>query len=429
MEPNDTRRPEDTHQQSNNDLLEEGGHRPDRIHSSDERIRDIFSGVLAAADTADDRASATTSPRRRREALVEVVRNNNADPSEEIDDQDKENNGEEDIDNNNDDDDDDDDDPRTKATNAVDMAALQDRLRLDGPEGPRLVPALDDGSMLSMASFSASCKGCGKCVPSYLDGLVCSNALVARRSAGLVGGLAKRFDSTNSYPACGGIWCGPCYGLDESATGGGGGKSGTGASANDVGSSARRIAARNGDHLMTQFQCERCHFVNIQGRLPIDGFPKDVALLRNIQRATLDAFRARDDDEVADSCHSFREYVQCCAEMGVAVPLPPPAPVRDGQGMAAAAACVAIADADADDATQPHAMTGANKFERAASMLHALRSFEEAQCAGRGGTDQHPHCPATSGGPWLERFLDGLHLRLTGYRRPPTKPCAVSSTW
>jgi hypothetical protein len=406
-EPNDTRTPEDTQQPSNNDsLLEEGRHRPDRSagggdDDDDDRIRTIFSGVLAD----EDRAS--TSPRRQ-EVLLEVV--NNAEPTE-TDDDDKENSGDGEIGN-------DDDDPRAKASNVADMAALQDRLRLDGPpaEGHR---RLDGSAPLSLLTeFTGSCKGCGTCVPSHFDGVICSNALVARRSVDF-GGRTLGLGSSGHYPACGGIWCGTCYGLDESATETEGDGSNTGNSAastsagGDGSLPCRNMAARNGDHLVTPFQCELCHFVNIQGRLPNDGSAKDDLLLRNIKRATLDSFWARDDDAVADHCRSLREYAKCSAEMGVTVSLPPPAPVRDVQGMAAAAACVSLVDAD--DAT-----TGAKKFERASALLRAMRTFEEVQCAAGRGTEQPPPCSVNS--VWLERFLDGLHLRLTGARQPPMEP-------
>jgi hypothetical protein len=423
-EPNDTRTPENTQQPSNNDLLEEGGHRPDRRAAGDDdddddRIRNIFSGVLA--DTADDRdRSASTSPRRR-EVLLEVA-TSNVDATSGID-EDKENSGDGEIGN-------DDDDPQAKANNEADMAALQDRLRLDGPpaEGHRHRrvdgDALDEGSAVFLLTESTGpCKGCGKRVPSYFDGVFCPNALVARRRPSSPGGRKLGLGSSGYYPACGGIWCGTCYGLDESAaeTEGDGSNTGNSAAGTIVGGDSlpSRVTARNGDHLLTPFQCERCHFVNIQGRLPNDGSSKDKLLLQNIKRATLDAFRARDDDKVSDHCRSLREYAKCSAEMGVAVSLPPVAPVRDVQGMAAAAACVSLVNAD--DATD-----GANKFERASAMLRAMQTLEEVQCAAGRGTEQPSPCSVNS--VWLERFLDGLHLRLTGARRLPREQRAVTGS-
>jgi hypothetical protein len=419
VEPNDTRTPEDTqhhHRSSNNDLLLEEGssstRRPGRIpEESDDQFQHIFSGVIA--DT-NDRGAATTSPRFRREAL-RVVTGNAA--NDEYDDKENYEDGEIDAD-------DEYSDPRRKAAAVADMAALQDRLRLDGRGG---VAALDDGSgALStlMASRKGQCKGCGKHVPSYFDGVFCPNAFVSR---GRLGGY---------HPACGGIWCRSCYGFDEAAAGGGGGggekedeciTDASASSAGDNVSSLRRSTARNGDHLMTAFQCESCHFVNIQGRLPNDGSTQDRLLLRNIQRASLDAFRARDDDEVAGTCRSLREYVECSVELGVMATtfVPPPSPVRDVHGMAVAAACVSIVDAN--DSAQPIATTGANKFERALAMVQALRTLEEVHRSGHGRVEQ-PSARSAISGPWFEQFLDGLHLRLTGARRPPMEHRAARSS-
>ena len=52
----------------------------------------------------------------------------------------------------------------------------------------------------------------------------------------------------------------------------------------------RFLAARDGDHLVTPFQCELCHFHNIMERDPQDNLASDVRLLKLFRRASLDAF-------------------------------------------------------------------------------------------------------------------------------------------
>jgi hypothetical protein len=37
-------------------------------------------------------------------------------------------------------------------------------------------------------------------------------------------------------------------------------------------------SGRNGDHLLCPFQCDLCHFRNIQGRDPVPGLVKDKLL-------------------------------------------------------------------------------------------------------------------------------------------------------
>ena len=50
--------------------------------------------------------------------------------------------------------------------------------------------------------------------------------------------------------------------------------------------------ARDGDHLTTPFQCDLCHFRNIQGRDPLAHSDKDCLLLEFIRRANLDVHYA-----------------------------------------------------------------------------------------------------------------------------------------
>ena len=51
--------------------------------------------------------------------------------------------------------------------------------------------------------------------------------------------------------------------------------------------------AHDGDHLMTTFQCNQCHFKNCKGRSTIIGNEQDDLDLLCIRRATLDAFWSR----------------------------------------------------------------------------------------------------------------------------------------
>ena len=51
---------------------------------------------------------------------------------------------------------------------------------------------------------------------------------------------------------------------------------------------------RVGDNFMTMFQCNLCHFRNIQKRDPVDGNAVDHRALRNIRRANMDALWSRE---------------------------------------------------------------------------------------------------------------------------------------
>ena len=65
------------------------------------------------------------------------------------------------------------------------------------------------------------------------------------------------------------------------------------------GDEKRFMEARAGDHLVTQFQCEVCHFRNIMGRDPmVDISDGDGELMSDFRRALLDAFWSREPTTV-----------------------------------------------------------------------------------------------------------------------------------
>jgi hypothetical protein len=61
----------------------------------------------------------------------------------------------------------------------------------------------------------------------------------------------------------------------------------------DPSESSRFKEARAGNHLMTPFQCELCHFRNIMARNLVMSHAKDRAILEFSRQANLDAFWCR----------------------------------------------------------------------------------------------------------------------------------------
>ena len=53
---------------------------------------------------------------------------------------------------------------------------------------------------------------------------------------------------------------------------------------------SRYEAGKNGDNMLTHFQCYICHFYNIKGRSPEGSSLKDEKILETIRRASFDAF-------------------------------------------------------------------------------------------------------------------------------------------
>jgi hypothetical protein len=102
----------------------------------------------------------------------------------------------------------------------------------------------------------------------------------------------------------------------------------------------RFMVARDGDHFMCMFQCDVCHFRNIQRRSPREGLMKDRFSLHCIRRANLDAMWARAPSTVTNNTRQVQKLVENGKELEYAIGalLVPagPFPVRDDQLMAVA---------------------------------------------------------------------------------------------
>jgi hypothetical protein len=104
------------------------------------------------------------------------------------------------------------------------------------------------------------------------------------------------------------------------------------------GDDVRFETARDGDQYMCPFQCDLCHFRNIQKRDPgID--PKDKFMLVCVRRANLDALWAREPGTVKGNLREHNRAMRGASRLGIADPHPfvhGPFPVKDLMGMAMA---------------------------------------------------------------------------------------------
>ena len=118
---------------------------------------------------------------------------------------------------------------------------------------------------------------------------------------GMVGLICANFASSRlCWTACNQVWCGKCYTphpkdrfyqFEASDEGGFDWRP-------PAEEQSRHKHARDGDHLLTPFQCDTCHFRNLQGRNPSPLDPKDDLLLCCIRRANLDAVWGRESHTV-----------------------------------------------------------------------------------------------------------------------------------
>lgn len=101
----------------------------------------------------------------------------------------------------------------------------------------------------------------------------------------------------------------------------------------------RFMEGRAGDHLITPFQCELCHFRNIQQRDPVIGSEADLSFLEHIRRVSLDAFWGRERSTVKSNLALVKRAVASedkFAAVNRLIPAIGPFPLSDVFGMGAA---------------------------------------------------------------------------------------------
>ena len=62
-----------------------------------------------------------------------------------------------------------------------------------------------------------------------------------------------------------------------------------------------------GYNMLTNFQCDLCHFQNMKGRDLTEGSDKEEKLVMDIRRASLDAFWSREPGTVRGNLNMLRK--------------------------------------------------------------------------------------------------------------------------
>jgi hypothetical protein len=95
--------------------------------------------------------------------------------------------------------------------------------------------------------------------------------------------------------------------------------------------------AQQGNHLMTPFQCNTCHFRNIYGRDPNGGDLGDLEVMEYLQQAILDSLWSREPSTVRSNLREAKRGVKTAKRFGFPddSPTPPmgPFPLSDDFGM------------------------------------------------------------------------------------------------
>lgn len=172
--------------------------------------------------------------------------------------------------------------------------------------------------------------------------------------------------------------------------------------------------ARDGDHLMTPFQCDLCHFENCKKRHPIGGNLQDEVALLGIRRANLDALWSRERSTVQANKLQGKMWVSVSESAGWtdhALPKRGPYPVSDTFGMQAAVNLLLRSRS-----------VGINsrtiQYETTRKMRSFLSNFVHATFDGHGDTFMSENgnggtiSRSPTNSPWFKRFMRGLHKRM-----------------
>jgi hypothetical protein len=167
--------------------------------------------------------------------------------------------------------------------------------------------------------FVGNCARCGK---------------VARNGAGIF--CANFCCRREGFRPCRKVWCRSCYSVsigdpfpirapkDEDGL------------ENVVsGDELRFRAGRNGNNLMTPFQCDMCHFRNMTGRYPSMVSADDRNTLKFVRRANLDALWPREPSTVTGNLSQAKKMEACGEDIGIKTVSHPmgPFPLEDTFGM------------------------------------------------------------------------------------------------
>jgi len=220
--------------------------------------------------------------------------------------------------------------------------------------------------------------------------------------------------SRENWTACNQVWCGRCYkALDNGEFPIAKPTDEDGNTINDPEEDARYMEARNGDNLLTPFQCDLCHFRNVMKRDPA-GSPQDVRILKLIRRANLDALWSREPGTVRSTLVSCRQGGRIATYLGFRDELFQPLgpfPIEDSFGMAPAIVMLQLS-------LQPGRNDKTVQFATVRKFRSAYSNVYHASARGQGAMVMAKdirkltvtQCPTY--GEWFERFMRGMHKRM-----------------
>ena len=178
--------------------------------------------------------------------------------------------------------------------------------------------------------------------------------------------------------------------------------------------------ARNGDHLITPFQCDVCHFRNLYLREPMIDSVTDVNALVAIRRANIDAFWSRSPGTINNTRNGSKRILEIgLNHFGLANILPDmgPHPLRDDWGMGLA---IVMLQKSLDKGRYKATVQFETVRKLRAAFSNVWGSSEHCMTKGVMARDMMKtfvtNCPSHC--LWFERFIKGMHCRMGDDRRP-----------
>jgi hypothetical protein len=176
----------------------------------------------------------------------------------------------------------------------------------------------------------------------------------------------------------------------------------------------RFLHGREGDHLLTTFQCDLCQYRNIKGHEPLEN-EVDEKLLVFIRRANMDALWSREAGTVKNTSRDVFTIEKKASQLGLDIntllPRMGPLPLTDNQGMGLAV-CMLLRSLDAGKNEKTIQFSTTQKMKSSyANVWRASVHGSVGAVVVRDTTKLfHSTCPTH--GEWFERFTKGMHERM-----------------
>lgn len=177
---------------------------------------------------------------------------------------------------------------------------------------------------------------------------------------------------------------------------------------------SRYKVGRDGDHLVTSFQCDTCVFINLLRRPPICDSPRDSLTLCCIRRANLDALWGREPSTVNSTVQAVSKTVSLLGALGIEPEYPAlgPFPVGDqlGYGVAVAMLLKSLEPGRYDDYQQFETIRKLRSGYHNVYMSSVAGAASLRSVSGEKAKQFLNVCPTHSS--WFEHFAIGCLRRM-----------------